>query len=419
MTGQTPGTQVLFAGDTLRVLVFLDDATDAEMAAALSGTELCITDYAWRSIFFLPGILSDPDQDAFMLDPLANPPVYSKERGELSLSEFFDRCPCQGVLPVIVEWLKQRALDPEGMTVADAFGNSTSSQDAARMGLFYFDPKVLREVMPKEGADSFFQHMPLTARIEAYRTGLGGSLSDLDTVDAKFEPDGVKFLFPDWSDSDLLMVFSRDGRQRNDRENAKTVFDGNAYEWFDSDYTTPLKDALRYHSLSKEAWAAVGAALVAQGSEIEQDTEDDVEVVPVTDEMLASDGVEQCLLAVNDHDDHDPVVEAVEQAYDRASQQAREDECYKGYREAIEDVLGGKGAYEGNELVFKLSYALFAELLEGYHNENGEEFTYHRGSSIVHLVQYTEDKASVPDNYDASPSDEDFSAAVLEMIHEL
>ena len=416
--GELPGTQVLYADEDLRVVVFTAEATIEQTEEAVAGWGFDNAEQADRCVYLVPGVLNTEHPRYYVIDPLAHPPVNSTSHGTLSFYELRQKLHLDGVLPLVVQWFRQQAVQPVELEVADEFGN-VDSRKAALTGLFLMDQQVLKEVLTPEEISEFLASLSLQDRISSFLTGFGGVLNDLDTVDAKFEADGVKFYFNDWSDDDLLMVFSADGRH-NDRENAKTVFDGDAYEWFDSDYTTPLKDALNYHSLSKEAWAAVGAALVAQGSEMENETDDGSEIVPVTAEHVTSHkDVEQCLLDVNSYNDTDSVVQAVEQAYYRASQDARENECSKSYLEAIEDVLGSKGVFEGNMLVFKLSYRLFNELLEGYLNENYEEFTYSRGESITQLVQYTEDKASVPDNFDAGPSDEDFSAAVLEMIHDL
>jgi len=417
--GELPGTQVLYADEHLRVVVFSDDATYEQIEETIAGWGFDNTDQADRCVYLVPGVFNTEHPRYYVIDPLADLPVNSTNHGTMGFNELRQKLHLDDVLPLVVQWLKQQAVQPVTFEVADEFGNLDSRQ-AALTGLFLLDQQVLKEVLSPEEAADFLASLSLQNRISAFLTGLGGTLNDLDTVDAKFEQDGVKFFFNDWSDDDLLTVFSDNGRQRNDRENAKTVFDGHAYEWFDSDYRTSLKDALHYRTLSKEAWAAIGAALVAQGSEMENETDDGSEIVPVTAEHITSHkDVEQCLLDVNSYNDSDPVVEAVEQAYDRASRDARESECYKNYVEAIEDVLRSKGVYEGNRRVFKLSYSMFSELLEGYENENGEPFTYTKGQSITHLVAYTEFKASVSDDFDASPSDEDFSTAVLEMIHEL
>ena len=213
---------------------------------------------------------------------------------------------------------------------------------------------------------------------------------------------GVWITVSDWND--LTGMFA-DTRDANYKKAAETLFGGDAYEWFDWLWETPVEVSDVTEYLTPEHFKELRRALV--GRSILIDGESVLLRPEVLDKYKDSD-IQDWLEHADEYSDGgdlDDIEDALKSAIRRALETIYEDAYIKGYISEIEDAMGSKHQWlkgEKGGLGFLVPWSQVRENMKTYQEENNEPYT----GGLVDLMVEQSPKITPKEEYHGSLQDE-------------
>jgi hypothetical protein len=228
------------------------------------------------------------------------------------------------------------------------------------------------------------------------------------------DKDGPWIIFKDWTDTVDLFSSSRN---HDYKSAAETLFGGDAYSWFDWLWQYPPKVNEVTPHLLPEHWDMVRKILVGRKAFIDDDW------LRFDSKVLKDFSNSDLESLIDDADEHgadiEEIAKAIQHAGVRALESLHEDAYFKGYTEAVTEVLGSNAQWikhEGKDyLGFHIPWKSVHERFKEYREENGDEYD----GSLFDLVVEHSEKAEPSEEYYASFSDDKDGYAKKALSYEL